>query len=191
MNSPIYLRNSIIYLEITVLCIIANITAFIFQFFFYELPCPLCLLQRFGLIAIGLGAYLSIVHRPSWKYNLIIILSSTYTLMVGLRQVLLHITANDPGYGSTFLGLHFYTWSAIISFLFILLMSAMSVVHFVISKLNISFTLPSYVPTTIKVSYISIILINIIFTFSECGIGMCPDNPTTYEFAPINKLFLK
>ena len=29
------------------------------------------------------------------------------------RQVLLHIAPGDPGYGTTLLGLHFYTWSFI------------------------------------------------------------------------------
>ncbi|WP_410520766.1 disulfide bond formation protein B [Candidatus Tisiphia endosymbiont of Dioctria rufipes] len=61
------------------LCIVTNVVAFIFQFFYYELPCPLCLLQRFGFIAIGLGALLSIIYNPSWKYDMIIFTSSVYT----------------------------------------------------------------------------------------------------------------
>jgi disulfide bond formation protein DsbB len=115
--NPVSSRPTIIiYIAIAILCIVTNVVAFIFQFFYYELPCPLCLLQRFGFIAIGLGALLSIIYNPSWKYDMIIFISSIYTLMVGLRQVLLHILPHDLGYGNTFLGLHFYTWSAIISF---------------------------------------------------------------------------
>lgn len=37
------------------------IAAFYFQFAIDELPCPLCLLQRFGLLAIGFGFYLTFV----------------------------------------------------------------------------------------------------------------------------------
>lgn len=37
---------------------ITIIAAFYFQFAMDELPCPLCLLQRLGLLAIGFGFYL-------------------------------------------------------------------------------------------------------------------------------------
>ena len=37
--------------------IIILIVAFGFQFYLKELPCPLCLLQRVGLIAMAFGFY--------------------------------------------------------------------------------------------------------------------------------------
>ncbi|MDR0329434.1 MAG: disulfide bond formation protein B [Rickettsia sp.] len=172
------------------LCIVTNVVAFIFQFFYYEPPCPLCLLQRFGFIAIGLGALLSIIYNPSWKYDMIIFISSIYTLMVGLRQVLLHILPHDLGYGNTFLGLHFYTWSAIISFSLILLMSIIPIVSLILSKFSILQFYPSFVPTLIEISLIIIILVNVFATYFECGFGMCPSDPTTYlEWKNLQQLF--
>jgi disulfide bond formation protein DsbB len=176
-NKPIII---IIYLAIAILCILSNITALIFQFFYYELPCPLCLLQRFGFLAIGLGATLTIIHRASWKYDLIIIVSSIFTLIVAIRQVLLHILPNDPGYGSVFLGLHFYTWSSIISFALILLMSIMPVIQLIINKLGIFQYYPSSAPRVIQISLIIITFINIGSTYFECGFGLCPADPSSY-----------
>ncbi|WP_342260306.1 disulfide bond formation protein B [Candidatus Tisiphia endosymbiont of Metellina segmentata] len=188
--NPVSSQPTIIYIAIAILCIVTNVVAFIFQFFYYEPPCPLCLLQRFGFIAIGLGALLSIIYNPSWKYDMIIFTSSIYTLMVGLRQVLLHILPHDLGYGNTFLGLHFYTWSAIISFSLILLMSIIPIISLILSKFSILQFYPSFVPTLIEISLIIITLVNVFATYFECGFGMCPSDPTTYlEWKNLQQLF--
>src|SRR3990167_6896576 len=73
------------------------VLAFLMQFVCNELPCPLCLLQRFGFMAIAFGFLLNFRFgfRPS-HYS-IILLSSLFTAFVALRQVALHIL---PGSGS-------------------------------------------------------------------------------------------
>ncbi len=90
--------------------------------------------------------------------------------MVGVRQVLLHILPHDLGYGNTFLGLHFYTWSAIISFSLILLMSIIPIVSLILSKFSILQFYPSFVPTLIEISLIIITLVNVFATYFECGL---------------------
>ncbi|MEY8701523.1 disulfide bond formation protein B, partial [Francisella philomiragia] len=46
---------------------ITIISAFYFQFVMGEIPCPLCLMQRLGLLAIGFGFLLNMHYhvRPS------------------------------------------------------------------------------------------------------------------------------
>lgn len=166
------------YLGIATLCMIANITALIFQLFYRELPCPLCLLQRFGFIAIGFGATISLIDKKSWKYDLIILISSIFTLIVALRQVLLHIVPNDPGYGSAFLGIHFYTWSAIISFVLIISIASSSVINFIFREIKI--TPPIVLFKGLKIGFIVITLVNTVSTFLECGFGLCPSDPMSY-----------
>jgi disulfide bond formation protein DsbB len=88
----IRLDLNITYILIFIFCIIVNLIAFFFQLKYNELPCPiLCLLQRFGFIAIAFGAMLNILKGNSWKHDLIILLSSLYTFSVGVRQIMLHI----------------------------------------------------------------------------------------------------
>ena len=178
--TQIKLNPIIIYIGITIFSILASAIAFFFQFKYHELPCPLCLLQRFGFLAIGFGAYLSMIRGASWKYDLIIICASTYTLLVALRQVLLHIVPNDPGYGSSFLGIHFYTWSLLSSFIFIILIAILPLINFTINMFNKEIYFSNLLVKLIKVSFIIIILINIVATYLECGFTQCPDNPINY-----------
>ena len=42
-----------------------------------------------------------------------ILVASLVTGFISIRQVSLHLAPGDPGYGSTLLGLHFYTWALI------------------------------------------------------------------------------
>jgi disulfide bond formation protein DsbB len=173
-----------IYFLILGICIAANFTALSFQFFYHELPCPLCLLQRFGFLSIALGALLNLTYGNSWRYKLIIIISSLFTLIIGLRQVLIHIAPNDPGYGSAFLGLHFYTWSAIVSFGVITLMSISFIVNFILNAMfDLERSKKISSMSLIKASRIilfGIASLNTVLVIFECGYGLCPSDPNTY-----------
>ncbi|HEV2523705.1 MAG TPA: disulfide bond formation protein B, partial [Gammaproteobacteria bacterium] len=89
--------------------------AFLMQFVFHELPCPLCLLQRYGFLAIAFGFLLNFRFgfRPS-HYS-VILLSCLFTIFVALRQVALHVLPGTGSYGNAILGLHLYTWSLLLA----------------------------------------------------------------------------
>jgi disulfide bond formation protein DsbB len=171
---------NITYILIFVFCIIANLIAFFFQLKYNELPCPLCLLQRFGFIAVAFGAMLNILRGNSWKHDLIILLSSLYTFFVGVRQIMLHILPHDLGYGSSFLGLHFYTWSVISSFLFILALSLTHLTKLIVDSFFKDLHINFFLLKLIRPILIVIVLLNLISTYLECGFTQCPDNPTRY-----------
>lgn len=170
----------ILYVLICMLCIISNVTALVFQLLFYELPCPLCLMQRYGFLAVGYGCVLSIKENSKVEHNIIIIISIIYTMVVAIRQMLLHIAPHDLGYGSTFLGIHFYTWSALISISFITLMALLPVLE---NSINTFFLKKSYLsrlPSLMLKSILILTIINVISMYLECGFTMCPANPIRY-----------
>ena len=103
--------------------IIILIVAFGFQFYLKELPCPLCLLQRVGLIAMAFGFLLNIRYSIRPSHYAISLLASVLTSFVSLRQILLHIGPNDKGYGSMVFGLHMYTWLFVVCMLTIIYIS--------------------------------------------------------------------
>ena len=176
-------KISIVDFAILSIAIAANIIALIYQFVFHELPCPLCLLQRVGLFCIAFGAMMNLKHGKEFKYDLIIIISSIYSLIVAMRQVLLHIVPGDAGYGSKFLDLHFYTWNDIVSFLFIILVS-LSPMFKSINLNNISphFSTPTkLIIKFLFLAFIILLLINVISVYMECGFMQCPDNPVKYR----------
>jgi hypothetical protein len=74
-----------VHLEILVLCGVL-LGAFGIQFFEGELPCPLCILQRLGMMLAATGAAFILVK---WKDG-------------------------DPGYGDPVMGLHLYTWALVV-----------------------------------------------------------------------------
>ena len=94
-------------------------SAFFIQFVEGEFPCPLCMLQRYGMILATLGALLVIMqarrgtltvarYAQGLGMGLIGVLAGA---SVSVRQIELHILPGDPGYGEPFLRLHLYTWA--------------------------------------------------------------------------------
>ena len=100
---------------------------FYFQFGLNEFPCPLCILQRMGMMLSSLGALYVVVNslrgtltNSGFMTGLgLAILGALLGASISVRQILLHILPGDPGYGGAVFGLHLYTW-ALISFVVVL-----------------------------------------------------------------------
>lgn len=94
---------------------------FWFQFGVGELPCPLCILQRMGMMLSSLGAIYVLVGALRGKLSTttfstgvgMAILGAMLGGMMSFRQIELHLAPGDPGYGEAVFGLHLYTWALI------------------------------------------------------------------------------
>ncbi|QIV94933.1 disulfide bond formation protein B [Allofrancisella frigidaquae] len=172
-------------IEITGITIII-LMAFFFQFVMNEIPCPLCLLQRLGLLGIGFGFLLNMHYHVRPSHYALSLLASVFTAFVALRQVALHIT--DPvGFGSKILGMHMYSWVFVISMIAIIYIAIIlsypqqyeirkppqETAEAKNKKIRI-FTHVAFILFAI------IIFANIASTFFQCGLHECPDNPVGY-----------
>lgn len=160
-------------------------SAFYFQLSDHEIPCPLCLLQRLGLILAGFGFYFNLRMKNSYSHYSLVILSAVFTSGVAIRQVLLHILPGEPGYGSILFGLHFYTWSLISSVFTILIVVGIMILSDFSKELFMPQFLPKYTKSladAVCLFFVFIIIVNAMFSFLECGVGHCPDNPNTYYY---------
>lgn len=159
---------------------IALAVAFYYQIVKHELPCPLCLLQRIGLIISGFGfLFNACVGVRNLHYGMVI-MGSVLTGIMASRQVFLHIMPGDTGYGSALIGLHFYTWALISSVVII----AFTAVVLAISEMK--FAAEPLTPSPVLVHFtgwvfLLLVLANLVSTILECGYGQCADNPTIYE----------
>ncbi|MBC6556664.1 disulfide bond formation protein B [Citrobacter braakii] len=156
------------------------ILAFYYQIAMLELPCPLCLLQRVGLIIAGFGFLFNILLGIRNSHYGMVILGSILTGIIASRQMFLHIIPGDSGYGSAFLGFHFYTWALITA---ILIVTAVSVI-ITISEIGVVMRPLNINPVFLRITgwiFILLISANLISTLLECGGGQCADNPVTYE----------
>src|ERR1700674_2064627 len=105
-----------------------------YQFRLGELPCPLCVLQRFSFLLACVGSLgilrnvgpLGRVACQARGFALCIVASSI-GVAVSVRQILLHIVPPDSGYGPPVLGLHLYTW-ALVVFCCLIISSALGLI---------------------------------------------------------------
>lgn len=152
------------------------------QFGFGEPPCPLCLIQRSGMIGLAVGPIMNLLWGIRPAHYAISILAAIVGGAGSTRQILLHIAdPNDPGYGPAVLGYHLYTW-AFITFLIGAAGCALLIMWTAPFEAQdagvtgqrgwlraICFTIIAWVSLDALIIGLSVI--------PECGLGMCPDNP--------------
>ncbi len=152
------------------------------QFAVGEQPCPLCLVQRSGLIAMGIGPLLNLVIGLRPAHYALSILAGCVGGAGSVRQILLHIAApEDPGYGPAVFGYHLYTWAAITGLVgvagcaFLLMFQA----QFVGSDAGVLRKRSALRWAGIAVgTWFAIYVVIIAFSvLPECGLGLCPDDP--------------
>lgn len=170
--------------------------AFSMQFIKGEFPCPLCMLQRYGMILSTLGALWVILQArqntltPA-RYTQGLgmgVLGALTGLVFSTRQILLHILPGDPGYGEPVLGLHLYSWAAV-TFIVVILFAA-------IAAMAAPKAFPTAPPagsalrlisTIIIWIFVAILIANVIaIIFLEGFAFALPDDPDSYNL--INQL---
>lgn|SRR4051812_21905191 len=156
--------------------------AFYYQLALGELPCPLCLLQRAGFIAIGMGFLFNMRFGERASHYAMILMGSLVTGFISMRQVSLHLAPGDSGYGSTLFGLHFYTWALIAAVGIVCYVALVFVLKDVTGKRGGAGDAPLSGPASNAVFAIFACLIaaNLLSTVLECGAGQCDDNPVRY-----------
>lgn len=151
------------------------------QFGVGEQPCPLCLVQRSGMMAIAIGPIMNLLWGMRPRHYALSILGAMVGSAGSVRQILLHIEAGDPGYGPAVFGWHLYTWA------FVTFAVAIAGCAFMLM-----WTKPFEVDdqgvlgqrgflrfaALVGIAWVTIDLMIVgISVVPECGLGMCPDNP--------------
>jgi len=153
--------------------------AFADQIAYGDLPCPLCILQRAGFVAAGLGLALNVRFGPRPSHYAVVILSAMAGGAVSLRQIALHVVPGTGAYGNPFLGLHFYTWAFILFALIVVGSAAMLLFDRQFDEPGKALP-PARAGLAIVGLFLLLALGNGVSTLLECGGGFCPDNPNDY-----------
>jgi disulfide bond formation protein DsbB len=152
--------------------------AFVEQIVFGELPCPLCLLQRAGLIAVGLGFLLNLRLGIQPLHYGVTLLGALVGAAASVRQILLHIAPGDPGYSKAIFGFHLYTWSFVS---FICIIAGVAVLLCLSNRYQGGRPVVSgKITGFVMLSFLVIVLGNLISTLLECGLTQCADDPVRY-----------
>ena len=164
--------------------------ALLLQFTQGELPCPLCMLQRYAMILSTLGAFW--ILRQAQRG---VLTADRYMQDLGLgalgafvgavfasRQIMLHILPGDVGYGGAVLGLHLYSW-AFVTFCVVMLFTALLciVAPGALPQAPARGSLGDKLATTIGLAFLAVVAINaVMIIFLEGFAWVLPDNPTSY-----------
>ncbi|NOD93193.1 disulfide bond formation protein B [Ruegeria sp. HKCCD4884] len=182
--SPEFARN-MNALGVLAVCLVL-VLAFYFQLVLYELPCPLCLLQRVGFVAVGFGLGLNLLWGTRARNYGIVLVAAIFGISVSIRQILLHIVPGTGHYGAPVLGLHFYTWAGIAFGLIILGTAVMLVFekqYDLAADVRASERFGgSKLAKTAFILILSLGVANAGSALLECGPGICDDPPTDYKF---------
>ena len=90
---------------------------------------------------------------------------------IAVRQILLHILPNDPGFGAPFLSFHLYTW-ALIAFVLNILAGAVQLIG--LAWFSVA-AVPAKFPAR------AMLIANLLSVAAEAGFTWkLPDNPTGY-----------
>jgi len=155
--------------------------AFYDQFVHHDLPCPLCLLQRIGMVAVLCGLMLNVVRGPKADHYSIMLIAAFFGGAVSLRQISLHVVPGTGSYGSAFLGMHYYTWAFLVFALVILGTSIIAAYSTQYHKQHhLGFREQSGIAKLAIVVTITLVVMNVALTFAECGPLQCPDDPKSY-----------
>lgn len=161
--------------------------AFGVQFLEGEYPCPLCIMQRMGMLLCLLGpAYIIMRARHgdvpaadfATGYGMSVVAAVLGAAIAG-RQILLHILPNDPGYGAPMFGLHLYSWSFVV-FTVVLLVSGVNLMFAAqLTPQGVHYGWPSRLTLALLAL---LILSNAVAVFFEEGLHWTmPGEPTRYE----------
>lgn len=163
----------LIFLVAVVMC-----GSFAVQFFFRELPCPLCILQRYAMVGMTIGPLLNLRFGIRPRHLSVSLLFALFGIAVSVRQVLLHIVPGTGNYGFPVFGIHLYTWSSLIFFIALVLAALLLFLESVWTPVDS----PPYRDKIVHIGFAVMLLITVplaVMTFAECG-WRCPDNPTGY-----------
>jgi disulfide bond formation protein DsbB len=155
--------------------------AFAAQFILGELPCPLCLLQRIMFALLAIGPILNIRFGPRPSHYALSLLAAVVGATVSTRQVLLHITPGDPGFGTALFGYHYYTWALIGFVAAIVLLSLVLLFDRQFEKHPAAHSAPSVIAHVAVWLVIGLTAANVASTLLECGFKACADDPVVYE----------
>ncbi len=100
-------------LWICVLCAVV-LSGSVYQILFHENPCPLCLLERLGMLGTATAVLLNLRFGMRARFYALAILASIAGRFVSLRQIVLHICPQFPTFGRPVLGLDLYVWAYIV-----------------------------------------------------------------------------
>ena len=173
------------------------LSAFFIQFVLHEFPCPLCMLQCYGMFLSSLGALFVVMQARRGELTTaryaqglgLGLVGALAGATVSVRQIELHIEPGDPGYGAPVLGLHLYSWAFLTFVIVLIYCGAMLILMPRGIPAAPAATSPlTRVSTAVIWLFIAVVAANVVaIIFLEGFAFVLPDDPSSYTL--IDQIF--
>lgn len=158
-------------LMIAILCGVLSGALWV-QFGMGEIPCPLCYLQRLGMIGVAVGAALNLRFGIDPRHYGVCLLSVLFGGSIAMRQILLHIVPGTGGFGSPVMGMHLYTWSFLVFASCLLGVTLLLMFPFPAKDAGAEQRMNRF--EKISVGWLGIVcVINLLSVLQQCHLGPC------------------
>jgi len=146
--------------------------AIAFEFLEHENPCPLCFLQRLGMVGAACGAFLNLRFGIHARHYAISIFSALVGGAVSLRQITLHICPQFSTFGTPIMGLSLFTWAGVVALCSLIAIGIALLIYEPETK-DTPFTKMNLLEKFVSVFLTLIVLANVVLAFKICGFGPC------------------
>lgn len=147
--------------------------AFGYQIIKHEDPCPLCLLQRLGMLGICVGCALNLKFGMNMAHYGLMLVSAIFGGSVSLRQIGLHVCPQFQTFGEPVFGYSLYAWALFV------FASSIFAIAILLDMYGVNKDKKQTKPVPIKlgkIAFIFIVMITIaevVTTFNLCGFTAC------------------
>ena len=164
--------------------------AYVVQFYYRELPCTLCLLQRLAMAIIAYGAAMNVMLGPDPRHYGVCLVSAVFGGAISIRQSLLHINpyfdtsnniptldaAANSGFGQAIFGFHMYVWGVLIFSTVVLAVGVILLFGGRFEKSRQDHDKLRGLAVFGAGLFFAIAFLETLSTFLECGLGDCPND---------------
>ena len=175
-DAPVAAMLDRLFLVVMLIALAAALTAAMaMQYAFGEIPCPLCLLQRYAMFGCCFGIVMQLRATGSERGAGIAAVFAVLLLVISVRQTLLDLVPR-PGHayvGSAVFGLHMPVWSVLIAVALLLGFAAR------LALFGAPHAVPDKSPAIGRLSrglaayVLFICAINVVSVIVQCGVGQC------------------
>jgi disulfide bond formation protein DsbB len=139
------------------------------QLVWHEEPCPLCLLQRMGMIGVALGGLLNLRFGARMShYGLALLCALSGGAVALLQTGVLALSAKS--FGTPVFGLHLYTWSLLV---FVACVAGISLLLLMGPFSPVQTGRTRCAVWVLSGLLLAVTLTNVVQTARHCGWGVC------------------
>ena len=164
--------------------------AYVYQFYYRDVPCTLCQLQRLAMVAVAFGAAMNVRLGPDPRHYGVCLVSALLGIAVSIRQTALHINpffdtktakptllaTTNPPFGPPVMGHSLYVWGIV---LFAVVILAVGIVQLFRGQFKPGAPESAWLTRLASVG-VGLLLVmataETLTTFMECGFGACPND---------------